>query len=172
VSRSEEVVWQGSPQTWPAIKTWAAVLAVILGMFALLYWYMATIGSCVTVLIETDCRPPRRQRMEVVFIVLAVMALGAFAVVVRTALGVPLYKYTVTTTEIRSQSFWPLTGTKVQPLASVTVCRRSGGIRFTGVGEKPVDFDHLAKGEVERLVDLVKNLKTAPSSGKPKGETP
>jgi hypothetical protein len=110
--------------------------------------------------------------MEIVFIILAILAAGALAVIVRTALGAPLHRYSVTTTEIRSQSFWPLTALKVQPLGHVTVTPRHNGLRFTGIGEKPVDFDHLAKGEVERLVDLIRNLKTAGTSDKSQGEAP
>jgi hypothetical protein len=162
---SETLLWQGAPEPWPAIKTWAAILAILLGIFALLYLYMATIGSCVMILLEEDCVPRRRQRMEIVFIVLAIMATGALAVLVRTAMGFPLHRYSITASEIRSHTGWPLTTTRVQPLRYASILQRGNGLRFTGISEKPVDFDHLPKGEADRLVALITDLKAAQGSG-------
>lgn len=127
----------------------------------MLYWYMATVGSCVMVILEEDCTPRGRRRMEVVFFVLAVMAAGALAVLVRTAIGFPLERYSVTATEIRLHTGWPLTATRVQPLRYASVQQRGDGLRFTGIGEKPVDFVHLRNGEANRLVALIAELKAA-----------
>jgi hypothetical protein len=157
----ETILWQGAPEPWPAIKTWAAILAILLGVFALLYWYMATFGTCVTIILEEDCTQRGRRRMEVVFIVLALMAAWALAVLVRTAMGFPLHRYSITATEIRSHTGWPLSATKVQPLRHASVLQRGNRLRFTGVGEKPVDFEHLAHGEADRLVALIADLKAA-----------
>lgn len=164
MSEGAKVVWQGAPEPWPAIKTWAAILAIIMGIFALLYWYMATIGSCVMIILEEDCTPRGRRRMEVVFFVLAVMAAGALAVLLKTAFGFPLERYSVTATEIRSHTGWPLTSTRVQPLRYASVQQRGNGLRVTGIGEKPVDFVHLPRGEADRLVALVAALKAAQGS--------
>jgi hypothetical protein len=165
VSEGTRVVWQGAPEPWPAIKTWTAILAIILGIFAMLYWYMATIDSCVMIILEEDCTRRGRRRMEVVFIVLAVMAAGALAVLFRTAIGFPLERYSVTATEIRTHTGWPLTATRAQPLRYASVQRRGNGLRITGIGEKPVDFVHLPRGEADRLVALIAELKAAQGSG-------
>ena len=165
MSEGAKVVWQGAPEPWPAVKTWTAILAIILGIFALLYWYMATVGSCVMIILEEDCTPRGRRRMEVVFCVLAVMAAGALAVLVRTAMGFPLERYSVTATEIRSHTGWPLTATRVQPLRYASIQQRGNGLRFSGIGEKPVDFVHLPKGEADRLVALIAELKAAQGLG-------
>jgi hypothetical protein len=165
VREGARIVWQGAPEPWPTIKTWAAILAILLGLFALLYWYMATMGSCVTLILEEDCTQRGRRRMEVVFFVLAIMALGAFAVLVRTAMGFPLHRYSITATEIKSRAGWPLTATRVQPLRHASIQHRGTCLRFTGIGEKPVDFDHLPKGEADRLVALITDLKAAQGSG-------
>ena len=165
MSEGTKVVWEGAPEPWPAIKTWTAILAIILGIFALLYWYMATVGSCVMVILEENCTPRGRRRMEVVFFVLAFMAAGALAVLVRTAMGFPLDRYSVTETEIRSHTGWPLAATRVQPLRYASIKQFGGGLRFTGIGEKPVDFVHLPRGEADRLVALIAELKAAQGSG-------
>lgn len=159
------VLWQSAPEPWPAIKTWAAILAILLGVFALIYWYMATVGSCVTTILEADCFPTRRRRMEVVFLVLAIVALGAFAALVRTAIGSPLDRYSVTETEIRSHTCWPLSATRVQPVRDASVKQFGGGLIFTGISRKPVDFVHLPRGEADRLVALIAELKAAQGSG-------
>ncbi len=167
---ADPVVWQGTPLRGPTIGTWAVVLAIILGIFALLYWYMATIGSCVDFLLQEDCIDRgRRGRMEVVFLVLAVLALGALAVLLRTALGFPLERYVVTPTEVRVETGWPLSGRKVQPLAHLSIDRRGDGLRFSGVGEKPVDFDRLPPGTADQLLALILDLKAAPFRHNPQG---
>ena len=165
VREAAKVVWQGAPEPWPAIKTWAAILAILLGVFVLLYFYMATVGRCVTMILEQDCIPQRRPRMEVVFVVLVLMAAGAFAVLVRTAMGFPLERYCVTETEIRSHTGWPLTATRVQPLRYASIRQNGHSLRFTGIGEKPVDFVHLSHGEADRLVALIDELKAAQDFG-------
>lgn len=165
MSEGARVVWQGALKPSPAIKTWAAILAILLGVFVFLYWYMATVGSCVTIILEEDCIPPRRRRMEVVFLVLAIMALGALAALVRTAIGFPLDRYSVTETEIRSHTGWLLSATRVQPVRYASIKQFGGGLRFTGIDEKPVDFVHLPRGEADRLVALIAELKAAQGSG-------
>ena len=103
--------------------------------------------------------------MEVVFLMLAIMALGALAVLVRTAIGFPLDRYSVTATEIRSHTSWPLSTTRVQPIRYATIKQLGDGLRFTGIGEKPVDFVHLPRGEADQLVALIAELKAAQDSG-------
>jgi hypothetical protein len=157
----DTLLWQGAPEPWPAVKTCAAILAILLGIFALLYWYMATVGSCVMIILEEDCTQSGRRRMEVVFFVLALMAAWALAVLVRTAMGFPLHRYSITATKIRSHTGWPLTATRVQPLRYASIRLRGNSLRFTGIGEKPVDFEHLANGEADRVVALIAELKAA-----------
>jgi hypothetical protein len=167
------VLWRGTPSPWPAIKTWAAILTILIGIIAMLYWYMAVTGSCVDFILQEDCVERRRRgRMEVVFIVLAVMAAGALAVVVRTALGFPVERYSVTATEVRAQTAWPLSGRKVQPVAHVSIERRGDSLNFTGAGEKPISFSHLPKGEIDHLITLMHDLKARQAPTEPKDQTP
>lgn len=99
--------------------------------------------------------------MEIIFLVIAVMASGALAVMVKIALGFPHERYRITATAIRSQTGWPLSKTLEQPLVHVSIQKRGDGLRFTGAGEKPVDFCHLRKGEAERLIALIADIKAA-----------
>lgn len=163
MSAGTHVVWQGAPARGPEIRTWAAVLLILIGIFALLYRYMVTTGSCVPYLLEEDCiRRRRAGRIAFVFLVLAVMAAAALAVIIRTFLGYPLKGYAITASEIRSVTGWPLSGIKVQPIAHVCIKRVDDGLTFTGVGEKPIHFRHLPKGEADRLISLIQDLKAAP----------
>lgn len=168
------ILWQGAPLRRPSIMTWGAVLTILIGIFALLYWYMATTGSCVDFILQDDCteRGGRRGRMEEFFLALAIMAAGALAVIVRIALGYPLTRYEITATEIRSQTGWPLSGRKVQPLAHVNIERRGDGLNFTGAGEKPISFSHLPEGEAERLIALIQDLKARQAPTEPQDQTP
>jgi hypothetical protein len=168
VSDGASVVWQGTPAPGPALLVWTGILAINLGLFAILYSYMVLTGTCVDLILQEDCTRPRRKGPEVVFIVLTVMALAALAVIIRTALGFPYQRYTVTATEVRLQTGWPLTSTKVQPLAYVSVERRGDSLRFTGIGEKPICFDHLSQGEADRLIEMIHSLKAAQSADIPK----
>lgn len=169
MNHGAKVVWQGSPAAGPALLTWTAILAIILGISGLLYGYMAATGTCIDLILQENCTHRGRRRMEVIFLVLAAMAAGALAVILRTALGFPHQRYVITATEIRSQSGWPLTGCKVQPLAYVNIQRQGNGLRFTGTGAKPVSFDHLPKGEADRLIALIEGLKAAQAPDIPKG---
>lgn len=171
MSDGARVVWQGNPAPGPAFLTWAAILVIILGVFGLLYGYMAATGKCIDLILQENCNQPSRTRLEIIFLGLALMAACALAVILRTALGFPHERYVITPTEIRSQTGWPLSGRRVQPLAYVNIQRRGNGLRFTGAGEKPVSFHHLPQGEADRLIELIQGLKAAQAPDIPKDGT-
>jgi hypothetical protein len=141
VTKADAVHWQGTPSPLPAMLVWAAILAIALCIFAMLYWYMAITGRCIAVLLEDDCTKPSRSRMEVIFLVLAFIAAVAGSVVIKITLGFPPERYTITAREIAS------------------VMRKGDHLHFSGVGEKPVILGPLKPGDAERILRLISRLK-------------
>jgi hypothetical protein len=159
VTKADAVHWQGTPSPLPAMLVWAAILVLALGVFALLYWYMAITGRCIAVLLEDDCTKPSRSRMEVIFLVLAFIAAVAGSVVIKITLGFPPERYTITAREIRVTTGWPLSRVQSQPLVHASVMRKGDHLHFSGVGEKPVILGPLKPGHAERILRLISRLK-------------
>jgi hypothetical protein len=150
---------------------WLAVLSIILVAFAMAYGFSLWFGKCVHFIIEENCTFRGRNRMEAVFFALALMGAINVAIIVRIALGFGLEMYTVTPTMIRSQTAWPLTSTKMQPVAYLNIAREGDSFFFTGVGEKPVNFRHLQKDEADRLLALLEGLRANRPSANPQDQT-
>lgn len=143
-----------------ASLVWVTILVTVLGILAILYWYMMVTGRCIAVLLVEDCTKPSRSRMEVIFIVLACIAGVAAGILAKIALGFPHERYAVTAHEIVVTTGWPLRSRRSQALVHASVRREGETLLFTGVGEKPVRFGPLRPGDAERIQGLVNQLKT------------